>query len=97
MRGSLIFNYRNFSQADLPKLNEEVKNESIDRDENDQSIMRRITEELTKLNNSMQIERKSREESEQSIFDMLRDVVNRVKGEIEFERKNRYIRKLKLL
>lgn len=64
--------------------------ESGERDENDQAIMRKITEELTKLNNSIAVEKKSREDSEQAIFDMLRDVVNRVKSEIDYERKNRF-------
>ncbi len=76
---------------DIPKLNEAIKSESSERDEMDQNIMRKTTEELLKLNNLIQVEKKNREESEQSIFDMLRDVVNRVKSEIDFERKNRLL------
>jgi hypothetical protein len=74
---------------DLPKLNDAIRNESNERDEMDQNIMRKTTEELLRLNNSHLLEKKTREESEQAIFDMLRDVVNRVKSEIDFERKNR--------
>lgn len=55
----------------------------------DQSIMKKINDELNKVNSSVVIEKKTREESEQAIFDMLRDVVNRVKNEIDFERKAR--------
>ena len=80
-----------FIQMDIPKLNEAIKSEGSERDEMDQNIMRKTTEELLKLNNLIQVEKKNREESEQAIFDMLRDVVNRVKSEIDYERKNRFL------
>ena len=60
-----------------------------EREETDQSILRKTNEELGKINGIIISEKKNREESEQAIFDMLRDVVNRVKSEIDYERKNR--------
>lgn len=76
-------------QVELPKLHDDVNNEKASREEIDESIMKKTSEELIKLTNVIQQEKKDREESEQSIFDMLKEVVHRVKTEIEGEKKNR--------
>lgn len=59
------------------------------RTESDNTILKKISEDILKTNESIQEQKKTREESETAVYDMLRDLLNRVKTEIENERKDR--------
>ena len=48
----------------MTKLNDDIKSEVNERDEMDQNIMKKMTEELVKLNNTIVSERKTREDGE---------------------------------
>jgi len=74
----------------LPKLSDEIKGQSLERQQVDQNIIKKSTEELLKVNNIIQQEKKLREENEQKIFDTLKAVVNKIKNDIEMERVSRY-------
>jgi hypothetical protein len=50
-----------------------------DREENDNTILRKVQEELGKNSNEINKERSAREASEQAIDELLKDVVSRVK------------------
>lgn len=55
-----------------------------DREENDNTILRKVQEELGKNSNEINKERSAREASEQAIYELLKDVVSRVKVYIFF-------------
>ncbi|CDW72479.1 UNKNOWN [Stylonychia lemnae] len=74
---------------DFPKLQEEIRNESNDREELDNTLIKKINEESQKLVETIQGEKKAREETEESILELLRDMVNRIKAELENEKKER--------
>ncbi len=76
-------------EGDFPKLQEEMRNEANEREELDNSVLKRMNEESQKLVDSIQGEKKQREETEEAILEMLRDMVNRIKQELEVEKKER--------
>lgn len=49
---------------DIPKLNDAIKNECAEREEMDQTILKKTSEELNKLNAIILQEKKAREDSE---------------------------------
>lgn len=59
------------------------------RTESDNTILKKISEDILKTTELVQEQKKTREESETAVYDMLRDLLNRVKTEIENERKDR--------
>ena len=55
----------------------------------DETLMKKIQEQIGITSEAIMTESKQREESEQTMYDMLKDVVGRVKLEVELERKDR--------
>ena len=76
-------------KADLPKLNEAIRNTTIEREDADRSIMKKCSEEIVNLNELTEEERRARESSEAATYEMLKDVVSKIKAEIDNERKER--------
>ena len=64
---------------EINKIGDAVRVARADREENDNTVLRKVQEELGKNSNEINKERSAREASEQAIYELLKDVVSRVK------------------
>ncbi len=76
-------------ESDIPRLQEAIKAETVEREELGAALQKKAGEELQKLNESVAGDKKSREETEEAMLEMLKDMVGRLNAEIDGERKDR--------
>jgi hypothetical protein len=51
-------------EIDIPKINDAIKTEGRDREENDQSVLKSLTSEINKLSANLSYEKKMKEDTE---------------------------------
>lgn len=73
----------------MPGIQEKIKNSTIEREEFNNEIVKRISEDIQKLHDLMAEQKKNTTESEEALLDMVKEMVNRIKGEIENEKRDR--------
>lgn len=88
-RNESLDNLQECIEGDIPKLAEAMKSATIEREDSDEAILKKISLETGRIRAQLAQERRQREESEQGTYDNLKDVVNRIKQEIDQERKAR--------
>lgn len=76
-------------ETDIPRLQEAIKVESLEREDTNTALVNKANEEIKKLRDRVEAQRKAREETEEAMLEMLKDMVGRIKGEIEAERNDR--------
>lgn len=66
-----------------------MRNASLERNEFNQELTKKTTEDIQKLNSAVLEEKKVSEETEEALLEMLKEMVNRMKSEIDTEKKDR--------
>ena len=66
-----------------------LNNEKIKREEGDDSLDKKTTEEIMKVQDVIASDKKNREQTEEAILEMLRVLVTKSKADIEAEREER--------
>ena len=88
-RNESLENFHKIIQTDIPKIQENLKEEQNDMIENDNILNNRINEETQKLISLVLTEKKSREETEEALLEMLKAMINAMKTQLETEKKER--------
>lgn len=88
-RNESLENFHKIIESDIPKIQENLKDEQNDMIENDNILTTRINEETQKLINLVMTEKKSREETEEALLEMLKAMINAMKTQLENEKKER--------
>ena len=88
-RNESLENFHKIIQTDVPKIQENLKEEQNDMIENDNILNNRINEETQKLISLVLTEKKSREETEEALLEMLKAMINAMKTQLETEKKER--------
>ncbi len=88
-RNESLENFHKIIQTDIPKIQENLKEEQNDMIENDKILNNRINEETQKLISLVLTEKKSREETEEALLEMLKAMINAMKTQLETEKKER--------
>ena len=83
-RFECIENLKSYLENDVPKLNEMLK-----REEGDDGIDKKVTEEIMQVQGTITEDKKNRETTEEAILEMLRVLVTKSKADIEAEREER--------
>lgn len=68
-----------------------MKNATLERNEFNQELMKKTSDDIQKLNTTVAEEKKVSEESEEALLEMLKEMVNRMKTEIDKEKKDREV------
>ena len=74
-RYECIENLKTYLENDFPKLQGLVKFEQGERQQNDETISKKILEEINKLQSICSEDKKTREETEEAILEMLRVMI----------------------
>jgi hypothetical protein len=90
-RNESLENFHRIIESDIPKIQDNLKEEQNEMIESDNAISVRINEETTRLVNLVMNEKKAREETEEALLEMLKAMINAMKTQLENERKERYI------
>jgi hypothetical protein len=88
-RNESLENFHKIIESDIPKIQENLKDEQNDMIENDNILNNRINEETQKLISLVFTEKKSREETEEALLEMLKAMINAMKTQLETEKKER--------
>ena len=88
-RNESLENFHKIIESDIPKIQENLKDEQNDMIENDNILNNRINEETQKLISLVLTEKKSREETEEALLEMLKAMINAMKTQLETEKKER--------
>ena len=88
-RNESLENFHKIIESDIPKIQENLKDEQTDMIENDNTLNNRINDETHKLINLVMTEKKSREETEEALLEMLKAMINAMKTQLENEKKER--------
>ncbi len=88
-RNESLENFHKIIESDIPKIQENLKDEQTDMIENDNTLNNRINDETQKLINLVMTEKKSREETEEALLEMLKAMINAMKTQLENEKKER--------
>jgi len=89
-RNESLENFHKIIESDIPKIQENLKDEQTDMIDNDNTLNNRINEETQKLINMVMTEKKSREETEEALLEMLKAMINAMKTQLENEKRERY-------
>lgn len=89
-RNESLENFHKIIESDIPKIQENLKDEQTDMIENDNTLNNRINDETQKLISLVMTEKKSREETEEALLEMLKAMINAMKTQLENEKKERY-------
>ena len=89
-RNESLENFHKIIESDIPKIQENLKDEQNDMIENDNILNNRINEETQSLINLVLTEKKSREETEEALLEMLKAMINAMKTQLETEKKERF-------
>ena len=88
-RNESLENFHKIIESDIPKIQENLKDEQNDMIENDNTLNTRINDETQKLISLVMTEKKSREETEEALLEMLKAMINAMKTQLENEKKER--------
>lgn len=88
-RNESLENFHKIIESDIPKIQENLKDEQNDMIENDNILNNRINQETQNLINLVLTEKKSREETEEALLEMLKAMINAMKTQLETEKKER--------
>lgn len=88
-RNESLENFHKIIETDIPKIQENMKDEQVEMIENDGELINRINDETQKLVNFVMIEKKTREETEEALLEMLKAMINAMKTQLENEKKER--------
>ena len=88
-RFECIENLKSYLENDMPKLNEMLNNEKIKREEGDDTIDKKTTDEIMQVQYIKKKKKKNSEQTEEAILEMLRVLVTKSKADIEAEREER--------
>ncbi len=88
-RNESLENFHKIIESDIPKIQENLKDEQTDMIENDNTLNNRINDETQKLISLVMTEKKSREETEEALLEMLKAMINAMKTQLENEKKER--------
>lgn len=88
-RNDSLENFHKIIQTDIPKIQENLRDEQNEMIENDNNMINRINDETQKLFEFVTNERKSRDETEEALMEMLRAMINAMKTQLENEKKQR--------
>ena len=88
-RNESLENFHKIIETDIPKIQENMKDEQVEMIENDGELINRINDETQKLLNFVMIEKKTREETEEALLEMLKAMINAMKTQLENEKKER--------
>ena len=73
----------------MPKLQELVRSESIERSEYDQEFAKRVSEDIKAIEEMVTESKKSANENGNAMQEIIKETANRVKKELDAERKER--------
>jgi len=88
-RNESLENFHKIIESDIPKIQENLKDEQTDMIDNDNTLNQRINDETQKLINLVMAEKKSREETEEALLEMLKAMINAMKTQLENEKRER--------
>jgi len=88
-RNESLENFHKIIESDIPKIQENLKDEQNDMIENDNILNNRINQETQNLINLVLTEKKSREENKEALLEMLKAMINAMKTQLETEKKER--------
>jgi hypothetical protein len=88
-RQESLDNFHRIIECDIPKLQESLKEENSEMNENDSAVQNKIFEESQKLMHIVNNERKAREETEDALLEMLKAMINAMKTQLENEKRER--------
>jgi len=88
-RNESLENFHKIIQTDIPKIQENLREEQNEMIDSDNNMINRINDETHKLFEFVKNERKSRDETEQALMEMLKAMINAMKTQLENEKKNR--------
>lgn len=88
-RNESLENFHKIIESDIPKIQENLKDEQTDMIDNDNTLNQRINDETQKLINLVMTEKKSREETEEALLEMLKAMINAMKTQLENEKRER--------
>lgn len=89
MRYDNIENLEYYFERELPKIQEGLKQEQNEREENDNTNISKLNEEFTKISNLINSEKRNREETQEGILEMIKIMNERMKNDLELEKKER--------
>ena len=82
-------NFQKIIDTDIHKIQDSLKDEQIEMNDNDNALNTRIIEETQRLIDMVMNEKKAREETEESLLEMLKAMINAMKAQLENERQER--------
>lgn len=88
-RNESLDTFHKIIENDIPKIQENLKEEQNEMNDNDTSIANKITEETQRLINLVQHEKNAREETEEALLEMLKAMINAMKSQLENEKRER--------
>jgi hypothetical protein len=88
-RNESLENFHKIIESDIPKIQENLKDEQNEMIENDNTISLKLNEETSKLINLVMNEKRAREETEEALLEMLKAMINAMKTQLENERRER--------
>ena len=87
-RNESLENFQRIIDTDIPKIQESLKDEQLEMNENDNALSTRITEETQRMVDLVMNEKKAREETE-ALLEMLKAMINAMKTQLENEKTER--------
>lgn len=88
-RNESLDNFHRIIEGDIPKLQESLKEENAEMNDNDSAVQNKIVEEAQKLMHIVNSEKKAREETEDALLEMLKAMINAMKTQLESEMRER--------
>jgi hypothetical protein len=88
-RNESLENFHRIIEADIPKIQESLKDEQTEMIDSDNTISVKLNEETQGLINLVMGEKRSREETEEAMLEMLKAMINAMKTQLENERRER--------
>lgn len=88
-RNESLENFHRIIESDIPKIQDNLKEEQNEMVESDNALSIRINEETTRLVNLVMNEKKAREETEEALLEMMKAMINAMKTQLENEKRER--------
>jgi uncharacterized protein (DUF885 family) len=88
-RNESLENFHRISETDIPKIQENLKEEQNEMLENDNAIANRVNEDTQRLISLVMNEKRAREETEEALLEMLKAMINAMKTQLENEKRER--------
>lgn len=88
-RNESLENFHKIIQTDIPKIQENLRDEQNEMIENDTNMINKINDETQRLFEFVINEKKSRDETEQALMKMLKAMINAMKTQLVNEKNQR--------